>query len=137
MGQEDLPIELVRRLAPQLRVGISTHNLAQLERALLTRPAYVAYGPVFPTTSKDQADPAVGIDGLAAAAKIARSAGVDLVAIGGITLDRVPEVAACTPTAAVIGGLVPNVSTDYTEVSRLAQAYAAALSASPRGEAVL
>jgi thiamine-phosphate pyrophosphorylase len=129
IGQEDLPIELVRRLAPQLRVGVSTHNPAQLEKALQARPAYVAYGPIFPTTSKDQADPDVGIAGLAAAAKTARAAGIPLVAIGGITLDRVPEVAACTPVAAIIGGLVPDTPTDYVEVSRLAQAYATALSA--------
>jgi thiamine-phosphate pyrophosphorylase len=136
IGQEDLPIELVRRLAPQLRVGVSTHNPAQLEKALQARPTYVAYGPIFPTTSKDQADPEVGIAGLAAAAKMARAAGIPLVAIGGITLDRVPEVAACTPLAAVIGGLVPDAPTDYTEVSRLAQAYAVALSAASQAPGV-
>jgi thiamine-phosphate pyrophosphorylase len=130
IGQEDLPVELVRRLAPQLRVGISTHNPAQLDKALSARPAYVAYGPIYPTTSKDQADPDVGIDGLSAATKKARAAGIPLVAIGGITLERVSEVAAHTPLAAVIGGLVPeSIPPDFSDVADLACAYGAALGA--------
>src|SRR5580658_10567597 len=56
LGQEDLPIELARRIAPGLRVGLSTHTLAQLDVAIEARPQYVAYGPVYPTTSKAQPD---------------------------------------------------------------------------------
>ena len=49
VGQDDLPYDLVTRIAPGLGVGISTHDLAQLDRALAMRPTYVAYGPVFAT----------------------------------------------------------------------------------------
>src|SRR6185295_4980622 len=52
IGQDDLPYELVHRIAPQLSVGISTHNLEQLERALVSKPRYVAYGPIFETSNK-------------------------------------------------------------------------------------
>src|SRR3954452_17046735 len=62
IGQEDLPYELVHRIAPQLGVGISTHTLAQLEQALGSRPRYVTYGPVFETASKVNPDAIVGVE---------------------------------------------------------------------------
>ena len=105
IGQDDLPYELVHRIAPQLSVGISTHNLEQLERAILFKPRYVAYGPIFETANKVNADPVVGIEGLRQASRIARAAGVPLVAIGGITLARVHELAPYADACAVIGDL--------------------------------
>ena len=95
IGQDDVPYDIVHRLTPRLLVGVSTHDLDQLAKALAHRPAYVAYGPVYPTASKTPPDPVVGIAGLRAAHALARAAGVPLVAIGGITLERAPEVAAC------------------------------------------
>src|SRR6202050_4589727 len=76
IGQDDLPYEIVHHLAPRLRVGVSTHELDQLARALPPRPWYVAYGPVYPTASKEGADPVVGVAGLRAAHAVARAAGV-------------------------------------------------------------
>jgi thiamine-phosphate pyrophosphorylase len=108
VGQTDLPVDRVRRVAPGLRVGVSTHSLDQLEVALLLRPAYVAYGPVFPTSSKESPDPCVGTLGLAQAARAAAKAGIPLVAIGGVTLERAPEVARLASAAAVIQALLPD-----------------------------
>lgn len=126
IGQEDLPYELVHRIAPQLAVGISTHDRAQLDKALASRPRYVAYGPVFETASKASPDPVVGLDGLAAAARVARAAGVPLVAIGGITLARVREVAAHADACAVIGDLLlPGF--DMRDVTERANALQAAI----------
>lgn len=105
IGQEDLPYELVHRIAPQLAVGISTHNLEQLEKALAFKPRYVAYGPVYETVTKMNADPVVGTDGLRQASRIARAAGVPLVAIGGITLARVHEIVDLADCCAVIADL--------------------------------
>ncbi len=102
VGQDDLPYDVVHRIAPGLQVGISTHDLAQLARALEHRPAYVAYGPVFATASKAAPDPVVGLAGLRRAHEAARVAGVPLVAIGGITIDRAPEIAASADVGAVI-----------------------------------
>ena len=107
LGQEDGSVDLVRRLSPELRVGLSTHTPDQLARALALRPAYVAFGPVFPTESKKDASPVVGLDGLRAAAALARDAGIPLVAIGGITLANAPDVHALVLCAASIGYLVP------------------------------
>ena len=111
IGQDDLPYELVHRIAPQLSVGISTHSPAQLERALVARPRYVAYGPVFETTTKSNPDPVVGIDGLARASKRARADGTPVVAIGGITLERIAEVAPHADAFAVISDLYPDGAT--------------------------
>jgi thiamine-phosphate pyrophosphorylase len=108
IGQGDLPYALVHRIAPQLAVGISTHDADQLEGALSLRPWYVAYGPVFPTGTKANPDPVVGLEGLAEASRRSRAAGVPLVAIGGITLARVPEVAAYADAWAVIADLCPE-----------------------------
>ena len=110
LGQEDLPIEQARRIAPTLKVGLSTHTLVELDRALAARPAYVAYGPVFPTGSKAQPDPCVGIEGLRVAYARATSARIPLVAIGGITLDRARDVAAFANSVAVIGALLSPLS---------------------------
>jgi thiamine-phosphate pyrophosphorylase len=105
VGQDDMPIDRVRSIAPSLGVGVSTHNLEQLARALEARPRYVAFGPVYETQSKLRCDPVVGIDGLRAAAALAREAGIPLVAIGGISLERASEVAAYASSAAIISGL--------------------------------
>ncbi len=111
IGQEDLPYELVHRIAPQLSVGISTHNPEQLARALEARPRYVAYGPVFPTANKQNPDPIVGVNGLAVASRLARAAKIPLVAIGGITLSRIAEIAPLVECCAVIGDLYPDGAT--------------------------
>jgi thiamine-phosphate pyrophosphorylase len=88
VGQEDLPVEAVRRICgPSFWVGLSTHNLAQLAAADREPVDYLAFGPIFPTRTKRTADPPVGIEGLARArAQTQRP----LVAIGGITLETAP-----------------------------------------------
>ncbi len=131
IGQEDLPYDLVHRIAPQLGVGISTHDAAQLERALASRPRYVAYGPVFPTVSKTNPDPVVGIDGLRTASVAARAAGIPLVAIGGITLAAARELASIADACAVIGDLYPEGAT-LADVTERARQFHHALGGAPR-----
>jgi thiamine-phosphate pyrophosphorylase len=107
VGQEDLEVRDVRDFAPSLLVGVSTHNPVQLDEALSAQPDYVAYGPVFATTSKEKPDPVVGISGLRDAGVRARESGVPLVAIGGIDIARASEVAVHAALGAVIRGLLP------------------------------
>lgn len=109
VGQSDMPVERVRRIAPGLRVGVSTHTLEQLDTALSVRPAYVAFGPVFETRSKASPDPVVGVPLVRTAAARASAAGVPLVAIGGITRDRARELLGATDAVAVIADLVPAI----------------------------
>jgi thiamine-phosphate pyrophosphorylase len=90
VGQEDLPVEDARRICPPpCWVGVSTHNLEQLREATLTSADYIAVGPIFPTATKRNPDPVVGLELLRAARQITDK---PLVAIGGITLDRAADV---------------------------------------------
>ncbi len=108
VGQTDLPIAEVRRFSSELKVGISTHDLEQLEAALAEAPSYVAFGPIYATASKENPEPVVGLERLARASELARAAGVPLVAIGGITLERGPDVARADALGAVIGDLLAD-----------------------------
>jgi thiamine-phosphate pyrophosphorylase len=108
LGQEDEPpAEARARLGASAIVGWSTHNDAQIGAAAAAPVDYFAIGPVFPTGSKAQPDPIVGLDGVREAARYARASDKRLVAIGGITLDRARAVmAAGADAVAVISDLV-------------------------------
>lgn len=107
VGQRDLEVSDVRRVAPGLRVGVSTHDEGELCAALELRPEYVAFGPVFGTTSKERPEPIVGVAALSRASVLCRAAGIPLVAIGGIDEARAPEVAPFADMGAIISGLLP------------------------------
>ena len=110
VGQSDIPIDRARRLAPGLTVGVSTHDLEQLDAALEARPAYVAYGPIFETTTKKDPAPSVGVAGLRAAYARAAAARIPLVAIGGITRERAAGLVGLADAAAVVADLLPPAS---------------------------
>jgi thiamine-phosphate pyrophosphorylase len=102
LGQEDMDsadLPVLRRAGVAL--GLSTHDEAELDRALAERPDYVALGPVWPTLLKQMK---WGPQGLARVAEWKRRAGrVPLVGIGGITPDRLPALfAAGADSAAVV-----------------------------------
>jgi thiamine-phosphate pyrophosphorylase len=85
-------------------VGISTHNLEQFSRAAATSADYIAVGPIYATQTKENPDPIVGTDLIRAARKITSK---PIVAIGGITLERVPEVlSAGADSLAVCGDIL-------------------------------
>lgn len=121
VGQTDAAPAMVRRIAPGLGFGVSTHDIEQLEAALATSPTYIAYGPIYDTATKVDHDPAVGIDGLQRARKVSGS--VPLVAIGGITLENASEVAAFADMGAVISGLLATEGAkDFSGVTARARA---------------
>ena len=110
VGQDDLPPAQVRRLIGGGRLlGYSTHNMEEFTAALAEPVDYIAFGPIFPTTSKEQPDPVVGLDLLPLLAAQAHAADRPLVAIGGITRSRARQVlAAGADAVAVIGDLLPE-----------------------------
>jgi thiamine-phosphate pyrophosphorylase len=105
VGQEDLPAEQARCvLGPDRWVGVSTHNLQQFQQAAASSADYIAVGPVFPTGSKANPDPVVGVDFVR---RVRALTSKPIVAIGGITLERAPEViAAGADSVAVISGIL-------------------------------
>jgi thiamine-phosphate pyrophosphorylase len=105
IGQEDIPVEAARKVCgSSLWVGVSTHNLEQLRAADRTSADYIAVGPVFPTATKENPDPVVGIELLRAARQLTRK---PLVAIGGITVESAEEIfRAGADSVAVVRDLV-------------------------------
>lgn len=94
LGQEDLDTADLNALrSAGLRLGLSTHTPAELARAKAAQPSYLAIGPIYPTTLKLMPYQPVGLERLKAWA--AQAAPYPVVAIGGISLERLPGVMAC------------------------------------------
>ena len=90
VGQEDLGVEDARAVVgPGKLVGISTHNRAQFEQATATSADYIAVGPIFSTFTKENPDPVVGTGFIR---RVRPLTDKPIVAIGGITLERVADV---------------------------------------------
>ena len=94
LGQEDLDqadLEAIRRAG--LRLGVSTHDDSEIDRALAVHPSYIALGHIFPTQTKEMPSSPQGLEQLRR--HIARLEDIPTVAIGGISIDRAPAVLAC------------------------------------------
>jgi thiamine-phosphate pyrophosphorylase len=104
VGQDDLsPAEARVLLGSQAIVGCSTHDDAQAVHADTQPVDYIAIGPVFPTSSKSDTSPVIGLEGVARARALTRK---PLVAIGGITLENAAWVyAAGADSLAVISAI--------------------------------
>ena len=108
VGHTDMPPEAVRLVFPEAQrvraiVGVSTHDEEQVRAADAGEADYIAVGPVFPTGTKADAEPVVGLEGVRRARALTRK---PLVAIGGITLENARAVQeAGADSVAVIGGL--------------------------------
>lgn len=106
LGQEDLDgadLTAIRRAG--LRLGVSTHDDAELERALAAAPDYLALGPVYPTILKKMKWAPQGLEKVAEWKR--RVGALPLVAIGGLTVERASGVRAA-------GADILSVVTDIT-----------------------
>jgi thiamine-phosphate pyrophosphorylase len=108
LGQDDVPPEAARKiLGARAIIGYSTHNVEQARAAALLPLDYLALGPIYPTSSKENPDAVVGLEGLRRVREVA--GGLPLVAIGGITRERAREtLAAGADAVALIGALVAS-----------------------------
>ena len=87
LGQEDLPVALARIILGTNRlIGLSTHHADQVRAASQDEADYLGFGPIFPTTTKVQHDPVVGVEGLA---RIRTLTPLPVFAIGGISSSAV------------------------------------------------
>ncbi|MFZ7113009.1 MAG: thiamine phosphate synthase [Desulfatiglandales bacterium] len=90
LGQDDFPIPLARKLlGPDWIIGGSASDLDEARICLSEGADYVGFGPVFPTTSKDDAGP---VSGIALLKEVVESIPLPIVAIGGITVENAWEV---------------------------------------------
>ena len=109
LGQGDLDsadVPALRRAG--VRLGLSTHDEAELERALALKPDYLALGPIYPTVLKAMAFAPQGLERIGQWKR--RIGARPLVAIGGLTLERLPGVfGAGADCAAVVTDIVRHV----------------------------
>jgi thiamine-phosphate pyrophosphorylase len=105
LGQNDLPPEAARAILGQKKIiGFSAHSIEQVRKSSNLPIQYIGFGPIYPTLTKRDAAPAVGLRRLSGAC---RTSAVPVVAIGGIGLDQVREVLdAGAASAAVISALM-------------------------------
>lgn len=121
LGQTDLPLEAARRIAgPTMMIGISTHNLEQARAAENGGADYIGFGPMYPGGLKSN-PVGMGLDSLRA---IRAAVKIPIVAIGGITEARVPEILADgADAAAIITDVVnaPDISAKVRSILALAR----------------
>jgi thiamine-phosphate pyrophosphorylase len=108
LGQSDLDGADMKRIrAKGLRVGISTHDHAELDRALAFEPDYIALGPIYPTILKAMPFEPQGLERIGEWKRLIGKR--PLVAIGGISLERAPLcLAAGADSAAVVTDITLN-----------------------------
>ena len=89
LGQTDLPLIHARNLVgKEMLIGVSTHNAGQAQQATKDGADYLGFGPIFPTSTKSNHDPVVGIQGM----KLIRNlTSLPVFAIGGIAPESVSE----------------------------------------------
>lgn len=123
LGQDDLtPTDARMAVGDAGIIGLSTHEQGQVVSGAQEPVQYLALGPIYATSTKDTGYDAVGLDRLRDAATVTAGAGLGLVAIGGLTLDRVREVRdAGADSLAVITDLLT--ASDLTGVEARARAW--------------
>ncbi len=90
LGQDDFPIPLARKILPEdTLIGGSASTLEEVRKCVEEGADYVGFGPVFPTSSKDDAGPVSGIKKLK---EVVDAFSVPIIAIGGITPENTREV---------------------------------------------
>ena len=126
LGQEDLvdaDVKAVRRAG--IRIGVSTHDHAELEKGLVVDPDYVALGPIYPTKLKQMPWAPQGLEKLKEWKKLIGDR--PLVAIGGLTLERA---LLCLKSGADIASVVGDI-VNHADPLGQAKAWIAATRRSP------
>ena len=99
LGQDDLPIEAARKLVGrEMIIGVSTHDAAQARAAEAAGADYIGFGPMYAGGLKEN----TAGKGLAMLREVRSAVRIPIVAIGGITESRIPEVIAAGANAAAI-----------------------------------
>ena len=119
-GQQDSYIKEARQYwnAPNKWIGISTHNLQQAQVAQASGADYIGIGPIYPTQSKINPDPVVGLD---EGSRIAASVSCPSVAIGGIQMEKIASLRKRAFNAFCVLGIVNNSDHPYKIIKQLQQ----------------
>ena len=106
VGQDDLSVAACRRIVGDQIVGVSTHNIDQLQQAVLDGADYVGLGPTFPSQTK-AFDAFAGVKFLREAAA---AASLPCFALGGITLENLDQVLEAGVERVAVSGAILNAS---------------------------
>ncbi len=121
LGDEDLPVAEARRLlGPDLLVGRTTRTLEEARAALRDGADHVGYGPIVPSRTKPLAIPPRGLEGLRG---VASALGAPVVAISGIDLSNVADVARAGAACAAVIEAVFGAGDPAANAARLAAAF--------------
>lgn len=87
LGQTDFPVTLARKLAPDMIIGVSTHNVEEVQAAQTADASYINIGPIFPTQTKAWSGMFLGWEGLR---NMAQAAKLPFSVMGGIKRKHIP-----------------------------------------------
>jgi thiamine-phosphate pyrophosphorylase len=118
LGQDDITVRDARRIVgPSMVIGVSTHDRAQLEAAVLAGAGYLGVGPVFPSATKEFAEPELA--GLAHVQAAAETTNIPWFAIGGITEENVQRVLDAGATRIAVSAAVVKADRPRRAAQRL------------------
>jgi len=118
VGQDDVSVRDARRIVgPNLLIGVSTHDRAQLDAAILSGAGYLGVGPVFPSATKEFSEPELA--GLAFVQAAAETTNIPWFAIGGITEENVERVLAAGATRIAVSAAVVRAERPRRAAARL------------------
>jgi thiamine-phosphate pyrophosphorylase len=120
LGQNDLPLAEARAIMGKKLIGVSTHRPQQVKEASEGGADYLGFGPIYPTSTKVDHEPIVGIEGLRNIRPLSR---LPLFAIGGIT----PENATVVLRAGADGIAVISAILDAADIAARVRAFIKAL----------
>ncbi len=106
LGQDDLLLELAQTMMGKEKIiGISTHRPEEVEAANKSGADYLGFGPIFPTITKSDHEPVVGIEGLKRARALTS---LPIFAIGGIVLESIPFIQEAGGNGVAVASVVYN-----------------------------
>jgi thiamine-phosphate pyrophosphorylase len=111
VGADDLPVAAARRiLGPGAILGATARNPQAARQAVADGASYLGVGPAFTTTTKAGLPAAIGVEGIRA---VAAAVDVPVVAIGGVTAARAPELFAAGARAVAVVGAISGAADPY------------------------
>jgi thiamine-phosphate pyrophosphorylase len=121
LGQSDLPIHLARELlGANYLIGVSTHTPEQVVEATEQGADYIGFGPLFPTSTKADHEPVVGVDGLK---KVRPLTSLPIVAIGGIQFESVSKIIAAGADAVAVASGILDSNNSRQAIKRYMQSF--------------
>ena len=105
VGQDDFPAALIKKFFPNLIIGVSAENAKQAQVAEKEGADYIGAGPVYPTSSKQDAGDLMTKENLDA---VCFAVKIPVIAIGGVTDDKIEELAESGVRGAAVIGAISN-----------------------------